>query len=145
MMGELLEMDVVNVPTYDGFQAASTSIRMAYHLTGRNEAHFCGTVNPDKLSMITNYCMPDISVKQIEIDRMTGIGNFSAIEMAISNKNAVVYFENPSYLGMIPVQGAEIAHEYGVECVVGVDPISLGMIAPPTVYCADIVCGDISH
>jgi glycine dehydrogenase subunit 1 len=28
MMGELLEMDVVNVPTYDGFQAVGTSIRM---------------------------------------------------------------------------------------------------------------------
>jgi glycine dehydrogenase subunit 1 len=146
MMGELLEMDVVNVPTYDGFQAAATSIRMACRLTGRNEALVCGGINPDKLSMITNYCMPDISVKQIEIDRMTGNGNFSALEMAISNKTAAVYFENPSYLGMIPVQGAEIAeiaHKYGAECVVGVDPISLGVIAPPAVYGADIVCGDI--
>jgi glycine dehydrogenase subunit 1 len=146
MMGELLEMDVVNVPTYDGFQAAATSIRMACRLTGRNEALVCGGINPDKLSMITNYCMPDISVKQIEIDRMTGNGNFSALEEAISNKTAAVYFENPSYLGMIPVQGAEIAeiaHKYGAECVVGVDPISLGVIAPPAVYGADIVCGDI--
>jgi glycine dehydrogenase subunit 1 len=134
------------VPTYDGFQAAATSIRMACRLTGRNEALVCGGINPDKLSMITNYCMPDISVKQIEIDRMTGNGNFSALEMAISNKTAAVYFENPSYLGMIPVQGAEIAeiaHKYGAECVVGVDPISLGVIAPPAVYGADIVCGDI--
>jgi glycine dehydrogenase subunit 1 len=29
MMGELLCMDVVNVPTYDGFQATATSLRMA--------------------------------------------------------------------------------------------------------------------
>ncbi len=28
MMGELLDMDVVNVPVYDGFQAAATSLRM---------------------------------------------------------------------------------------------------------------------
>ena len=35
MMGELLEMDVVNVPVYDGFQAAATSIRMAARATGR--------------------------------------------------------------------------------------------------------------
>jgi len=28
MMGELLEMDVVNVPTYDGFQASATALRM---------------------------------------------------------------------------------------------------------------------
>jgi len=146
MMGELVEMDVVNVPTYDGFQAAATSIRMACRLTGRNEALVCGAINPDKLSMITNYCLPDISIKQIEIDRVTGNVNFSALERAISNKTAVVYFENPSYLGMIPIRGAEIAeiaHKHGAECVVGVDPISLGVIASPAVYGADIVCGDI--
>ncbi len=146
MMGELVEMDVVNVPIYDGFQAAATSIRMACRLTGRNEALVCGAINPDKLSMITNYCLPDISIKQIEIARVTGNVNFSALERAISNKTAVVYFENPSYLGMIPIRGAEIAeiaHKHGAECVVGVDPISLGVIAPPAVYGADIVCGDI--
>ena len=37
MMGELLNMDVVNVPTYDGYQAAATSIRMAARITGRRE------------------------------------------------------------------------------------------------------------
>jgi glycine dehydrogenase subunit 1 len=146
MMGELLEMDVVNVPAYDGFQAAATSIRMACRLTSRKEALVCGVINPDKLSMITNYCLPDISIKQIEIDRVTGNVDFSALEKAISKRTAAVYLENPSYLGMIPVRGAEIAelaHRHGAECVVGVDPISLGVIAPPALYGADIVCGDI--
>ncbi len=146
MMGELLEMDVVNVPSYDGFQAAATSIRMACRLTGRNEALVCGAISPDKLSMITNYCLPDISIKKIAIDQVTGNVNFSALEKAISKRTAVVYFENPSYLGMISIDGTElteIAHKHGAECVVGVDPISLGVIAPPVEYGADIVCGDI--
>ncbi len=146
MMGELLEMDVVNVPTYDGFQATATSIRMACRLTGRNEALVCGAISPDKLSMITNYCMPDISIKQIGIDHSTGDIDFSALEEAISNKTAAVYFENPSCLGLIPRRSseiAELAHKYGAECIVGVDPISLGVIAPPVSYGADIVCGDI--
>ncbi len=146
MMGELLEMDVVNVPTYDGFQAAATSIRMACRLTGRNEALVCGAISLDKLSMITNYCLPDISIKKIDIDLATGNVNFSALEKAISNRTAAVYFENPSYLGLIPIHGtgiAELAHKHGAECVVGVDPISLGVIAPPSAYGADIVCGDI--
>jgi len=146
MMGELLEMDVVNVPTYDGYQAAATSIRMASRLTGRKEALICGAVNPDKLSMITTYCQPDISIIQIEMDRDTGNVNLESLEKAISNKSAAVYFENPSYLGMIPLNGAEIAelaHKHGAECIVGVDPISLGVISPPAEYGADIVCGDI--
>ncbi|MBK5109238.1 MAG: glycine dehydrogenase, partial [Anaerolineales bacterium] len=36
LMGELLNMDVVNVPTYDGFQASATALRMAVRLTGRS-------------------------------------------------------------------------------------------------------------
>jgi glycine dehydrogenase subunit 1 len=143
---EFLTMDVVNVPSYDGFQAAATSIRMACRLTGRNEALVCGAISPDKLSMITNYCLPDISIKKIDIDQVTGNVNFSALEKAISKRTAVVYFENPSYLGMISIDGTElteIAHKHGAECVVGVDPISLGVIAPPVEYGADIVCGDI--
>ena len=55
MMGELLDMDVVNVPTYDGFQAAATSLRMAARLTGRREALLCGTLSPHKLSKIQDY------------------------------------------------------------------------------------------
>ena len=54
MMGELLEMDVVNLPTYDWYQAAATSIRMASRITGRYEALISAAIAPDKLSMIRN-------------------------------------------------------------------------------------------
>ena len=46
MMGELLEMDVVNVPTYDGFQAAATALRMAGRLTGRSRVLVAGLDEP---------------------------------------------------------------------------------------------------
>ena len=36
-----------------------------------------------------------------------------------------------------------MAHGAGSLCVVGVDPISLGILTPPADYGADIVCGDI--
>ncbi len=146
MMGELLEMDVVNVPTYDGFQAAATSIRMACRMTGRSEALVCGAVSPDKLSMITHYCQPDVTVRRVGFERTTGQVDLGALEAALSARTAAVYFENPSYLGVIQAHGAEIArlaHEHGAECVVSVDPISLGVLAPPAAYGADIVCGDI--
>ncbi|UCC87547.1 MAG: hypothetical protein JSV81_22255, partial [Anaerolineales bacterium] len=55
-------------------------------------------------------------------------------------------FENPSYLGFVETGGeqiAQIAHDHGALCVVGVDPISLGVLKPPADYGADIVCGDI--
>ena len=146
MMGELLEMDVVNVPTYDGFQAAATAIRMAARMTGRHQALLTSTISADKLSKIRDYCRPDIEITLVDYDRQTGQMDLDALRSAISLKTAAVYFENPSYLGCIETQGAEIsqiAHEHGAECIVSVDPISLGVLTPPIQYGADIVCGDI--
>jgi glycine dehydrogenase subunit 1 len=57
-----------------------------------------------------------------------------------------VYFENPSYLGQIEAQAADIAaaaRGNGSETIVGVDPVSLGLLAPPGSYGADIVVGSI--
>jgi len=146
MMGELLNMDVVNVPTYDGFQAAATSLRMASRITGRRQVLACRTISADKLSRIRDYCRPEIEIKLVGYDAGTGQMDLTALRAEISSKTAAVYFENPSYLGFVETHGEEIsrmAHEHGAICVVGADPISLGILAPPVEYGADIVCGDI--
>ncbi len=146
MMGELLDMDAVNVPTYDGFQATATAIRMAARMTGRHQALVPATISADKLSKIRDYCEPDIEIAPVDYDRQTGQMSLNALRAKISPKTAAVLFENPSYLGFIETRGDEIsklAHEHGAECIVGADPISLGVLAPPAHYGADIVCGDI--
>jgi glycine dehydrogenase subunit 1 len=146
MMGELLNMDVVNVPTYDWLQAAATSIRMASRITGRREVLVSRTISADKLSKIRDYCKPEIQVKLLDYDSETGQLDLNSLKVEISSKTAAVYFENPSYLGFIEAHGDEIskiAHDYGAICIVGVDPISLGILTPPIEYGADIVCGDI--
>lgn len=146
MMGELLNMDVVNLPTYDGYQAAATSIRMAARITGRQEALVSRSTSPDKVSKVLDYCKPDMHVRCIGYDQETGQLDLDALGAALSTKTAAVYFENPSYLGCIETQGeqiARLAHQHGALCVVGADPISLGVLSPPIEYGADIVCGDI--
>ena len=146
MMGELLNMDVVNVPTYDGFQAAATSLRMASRITGRPEAIVCSTIGPDKLSKILDYTKPTMEIRLIDHDPETGQLDLDALKSEISPQTAAVYFENPSYLGFVETQGDEIssiAHENGALSVVTVNPISLGVLTPPADYGADIVCGDI--
>jgi glycine dehydrogenase subunit 1 len=146
MMGELLTMDVVNIPTYDGLQAAATSIRMAARITGRREVLVASTIHPAVLSKIRDYCGPSFKIYSLAYDVRTGELDLSALRNGISEKTAAVYFENPSYLGQLEARGneiSEIAHEHGTLCVVGTDPISLGVISPPAEYGADIVCGDI--
>jgi glycine dehydrogenase subunit 1 len=146
MMAELVDMDVVNVPTYDWGQAASTSLRMASRITGRKEVVIARTINPERLLIIKNYLKPDVNVMMVDYDRVTGQIDLEDLKRKITTKTAAVYFENPTYLGFIECGGhkiSEMAHDKGSLMVTGVDPISLGIIAPPPHYGADIVCGDI--
>jgi glycine dehydrogenase subunit 1 len=146
MMGELLNMEVVNVPTYDGYQAAATSLRMASRITDRYEVLVSRMIDPGRLSKIRDYLKPEIEIKLLDHNRRTGQIDLDALAATISTRTAAVYFDNPSYLGWIEADGdriSAIARQFGAISVVGVDPISLGILTPPADYGADIVCGDI--
>lgn len=146
-MAELLDMDAVNTPTYDWGMAAATSVRMASRITGRGEALIAENVSPDRLACIKNYSLSIVpKVKTVAFDKKTGLMDLNDLKRKISADTAVVYFENPSYLGVIETQGVEIskiAHNAGAIVSVGVDPISLGVLVPPAHYQADIAVGDI--
>lgn len=146
LMAELVDMEVVNVPTMDWAQAAATSIRMASRITGRKQVLICSVLDREKLMIIKNYCSPDIEIIEVGCDVLSGQTELSALENKISGQTAAVYFENPSYFGFIQENGqyiSDLAHDAGAVSIVGVDPISLGVLAPPPAYGADIVCGDL--
>lgn len=146
LMGELLDCDVVNVPTYDWGQAASTACRMAGRIADRDEILVCEAISPDRMLVIKNYCEPVMKVKTFKIDNTTGEIDINDLKSKMTEKTAGVYFENPNYFGVIESKGKDIAdltHNLGGEMVVGVDPVSLGILTPPMQYGADIVCGDI--
>ena len=148
-LGELVKMEVVGLPVYSWGVAAGHAIRMASRMTGRRQMLLPKTTCPERLSVIRNFCEPPemenhIAVKLVDYDANTGLMDLSDLESKISAKTAAVYFENPSYLGFIESQGARIAgiaRANGAETVVGVDPISLGVLAAPADYGADIVVG----
>lgn len=146
MVAELVDMEVVNVPTMDYAQAASTAIRMASRVVGRKQVLVPKLIDREKLMVIKNYCTPDLEIVEVDYNKETGCMCLDDLKNKISDKTAAVYFENPSYLGFMEVNGqkiSDIAHEAGAISVVGVDPISLGVIAPPPSYGANIVCGDL--
>jgi glycine cleavage system P protein (glycine dehydrogenase) subunit 1 len=146
LMAELLERDVVNVPTYDGFQAAGTAIRMAARVTGRRRALVPASMSRDKRSKIVDYVRPAVAVELVPTDPRTGTLDLRALEAALGPDVACVLVENPSFLGTIETGGPEIvrlAHASGALAVVSVDPSMLGVLNPPAAWGADIDCGDI--
>ena len=145
LMGELLDMDVLSCPLYDGAQAAATSVRMASRLTGRREVVVPRSMNPEARLVMTNYLKPDIVVKEVGFDPKTGLIDTDDLGAKVTGSTAAVFLENPSYLGLIESQAPKVgrlARERGAEFIVYCDPISLGVIAPPAEYGATIACGD---
>jgi len=151
MMGELLEMDAVSLPTFDWGTAASFAIRMASRINIKKEVLIPKIISPERLSIIKNFCNTgslsgNIDIKLIDYDPKTGLIDLQDLENKLSSNTSSVYIENPSYLGIIESQGDEIArltHNNGAELIVGIDPISLGLLTPPINYGGDIVCGEI--
>ena len=145
LMAELLDMDVLSCPLYDGAQAAATSIRMASRVNGRSEVVIPRTMSPDNLLVVQNYLKPDISILQVGFDAQTGLMDVDDLRGKVSSNTAAVLIENPSYLGSLERQAheiGEIARGAGAEFIVYTDPISLGVVAPPAQYGATFACGD---
>ncbi len=148
-LGELVGMEFVGLPVYSWGCAAGNAIRMASRMTGRTEVLVPDTMCPERLAVIRQYCEPTemashIAVVTVGHDRKTGLIDLKDLMARLSSKTAAVYFENPGFLGVIETQGAEIARmarASGAETIVGVDPISLGILSPPADYGADIVVG----
>ena len=146
MMGELLEMDVVNVPVYDGFQAGATALGMAARVTGRRRVLLAGSIGADKLSKYRDHSGRGLDLELVPANPATGSVDLGSLRDAIDATVAAVYFEQPSYLGIVETDAAaiiDIAHAAGALAVVAVNPATLGVLAPPAAYGADIACGDI--
>lgn len=146
LMAELLDFDVVNVPTYDWGQAAATSVRMAERITGRGTVLVADSVSPDRLSIIRNYCQPVMQVVLVATDAASGQIDMAALQSTLSDDVAALYFENPAYTGVLEEKGqaiADLLHANGSLMIVGLDPLSASVITPPSQYSADIACGDI--
>jgi len=127
--------------------AAATTIRMAARITGRDEALVSAATSPERLACMKNYARSAVpTITLVDYDPATGLIDLDDLRKKLTDKVAVFYFENPSFLGVIETQGKEIAdlvHAAGALLSVGADPISLGVLEAPANYGADIACGDL--
>lgn len=151
MLGEMLNVDAVSEPIYDWGTAAGFSLRMASRITGRNSVLIPKNISPERLAQIETLCQPEsmknhIQVVKVEFDPATGNMDLTDLEKKLNDQVAAVYLEVPGFFGTIEDQAVTItsmAKKVGAQSVVGVDPISLGVLKAPGDYGADIICGDL--
>lgn len=148
-LGELVGMEFVGLPLYSYGTAAGHALRMAARINGRNRVVVPASLDPERAKVIRTYCgykelNGHLEISYVKFDPATGRIDLADLKSHLGPDVSAVYFENPNYFGALESEAAEIArlaHEVGAEVIVGVDPISLGIVAPPSEYGADIIVG----
>ncbi len=146
LIAELVELPVVNASMYDWASALGEAALMTRRVTKRDTFLIPQLISPSRRAVLHTYIQSaGIKVESIGYDSRTGQLDIEELKGLLDVNIAGVYFENPGYLGVLQDNVdtiADIVHDAGALLVVGVDPISLGVIRPPGNYGADIVIGE---
>ena len=141
-MCELTGMDVSNASVYDGAVAAAEAVMMCQERK-KSGVLVSGAVDPQVLTVIETYC-ESRSVPVAVIPASDYSTDPEALKAALTGTTACVYFQSPNYYGVIEDAQAivDAAHGAGAKAIMGVNPISLGILKTPGEYGADIAVGE---
>jgi glycine dehydrogenase subunit 1 len=146
MIAELTGMDVANCSLYDGVTALSEAALMCMRIKRKNKFIMPHNISWEKKSVLKNYGKgPGIEIIEVDYDLKKGTVDLEDLEDSIDENTAGVYIENPNFFGVFEEdieKISKIVKDAGSLLVVGVDPISLGIIKSPGEYGADIVIGE---
>jgi len=146
MICELVGLEIANASVFDWATALGEAVRMASRLNRRKEVVVPTIIHPDRVKVLETYIDPvGIEMLKADYDPKLGLIDLEDLKEKVGKETTAVYIENPSYLGFIEEHAediGEIAHDSGALFIVGVDPISLGLMRAPGDYGADIVIGE---
>ena len=146
MIVELTGMDIANASLYDGATALGESALMCSRINQKKTFVIPQNISWEKKSVLKNYTKgPGIKIKEIPYDDTTGKIDIEQLENSIDNDTSGVYIENPNFFGIFENDVdkiSKIVKNAGSLLVVGIDPISLGIVKSPGNYGADIVIGE---
>ena len=143
MICDLTGMDVSNASVYDGATAAAEAVAMCRERK-QNKALVSGAIQPSVMRVIETYCFGNEMELEV-IDVKDGKTDLDDLKAKMSDEIACVYIQHPNYFGNLEdaAEIGEIAHS-AKKCkyIMGVNPISLGIIKTPREYGADFAVGE---
>ena len=143
LIARLTGMEISNASLYDGGTALAEAVLMARAINGRSEVVVSGCVNPSKAAVLATYLKAaGTGIKMAS--RKGGSTDPEEIRSLVTGGTSCVVLENPNFFGGIEECAAigQICKTSGALFVVSVDPVSLGVLAAPSEYGADIVVGE---
>ena len=149
-LGALLEMELVGLPVYSWGAALGHAARMAMRLTGRRRLLVPALMCPERRAVLEGYAASTDPAARLVIEPLpcdaAGRIDRAAAAAALGPDVAALYYENPAWAGGLQTGAralADLARAAGALVIAGVDPSSLGVIAPPGALGADIAVGSL--
>ncbi|GHO86567.1 aminomethyl-transferring glycine dehydrogenase subunit GcvPA [Dictyobacter formicarum] len=145
MVCQITGLDIANASLYDGSTALVEASLMALGPGGRGEIVISAGVDPQYRRVLHTYAFArGFSVKEVGLEN--GVTSLTDLKAAVDKNTAAVVVQQPNFFGCVEdVRAIEpIAHQ-GKTLFVSVitEPASLGVIAPPGAYNADIAVGEM--
>src|SRR5437870_7511501 len=144
MISLLTGLDVANASLYDGATALAEATAMAVAHTNRQNVVVAGALHPEYAQVLKTYS----EAQHYEILRVApaadGRVDRQKLEEAITGTTGAVILQQPNFYGVLedPQPISDLAHRSGALLIACVDPISLGILAAPGDYGADLAVGD---
>lgn len=142
MISELTGMDVSNASVYDGATAAAEALAMCRERK-RIKAIVSATTDPKVIDVMKTYCFGN-EMELVLAPEKDGTTDVEALKALVDKETACVYIQHPNYYGSLEEAAAigELTHEAGAKYIMGVNPISLGILKTPREYGADVAVGE---
>ncbi len=142
MICQLTGMDVSNASVYDGATAAAEAIAMCKDRKHK-KAYVSATTNPGVIKTIKTYCHGN-GTEVIIVPEKDGTTDYDYLKSNLLEDAACLYVQQPNYYGIIENADslAEVIHRVKGKFIMGVNPISLGILKTPGECGADIAVGE---
>ncbi len=143
MISELTGLPVANASLYDGGSACGEAALLSLATTGRKRIVVAGRFHPHYIQVMKTY-VERSGGEVVLVDAPDHVTDLDALAKAVDDTTAAVFVQNPNFFGRLePVRKIrEIAAKHGALLVASVDPLTLGILAPPGDYGADIAVGE---
>ncbi len=143
MICELTAMDVTNASMYEGGSALAEAMLLACAHTRRNKIIISGSVNRRYKQVLESYIQHnDIELIEIPVDNFTT--DLNQFKSELNEQIAAVIIQHPNYFGYLEDVFAitDLVESTGALFISYYDPISLGILAPPGHYGADLAISE---
>ena len=145
MVCQITDLDIANASLYDGATAMVEAVLLAVGPGGRGEVVISMGVDPQYRRVLHTYAHArGFSVR--EVPTRDGVTSLEDLDAAVSATTAAVVIQQPNFFGCIEDMRAiePIAHKGKAVFVTTItEPASLGVLAPPGEYGADIAVGEL--